>query len=170
MRRTSSLILILAALVLLALPVSAETLPVTIWQKERRFQPKQGQTIRLQRGSFTLVLPLKVREWIGLVAAPGPVPTPLESFDPGRGLAGPYDGLFLTWEAFHYFHVDTESGDPRMALWDRQKGLYHWRADRFYDLSGESPLEMDWSEVPDATLIFRKDGFEDLTVHLEWVD
>ena len=114
-------------------------------------------------------MPIKVGESIGMVAGEsGAQPSTLEAFGPGRGMAGPYDGVFLTWEAFHYFHIDAEDGTPRMDLWDRDSNLYYWKALRFYDNTGSSAEELDWSEIPDFTLIFRKDGFDELRVKVEW--
>jgi hypothetical protein len=150
-------------------PCVAETLPVTIWQKESRWQPTQGQVLRLNRGPFTIVMPISPGENVGLLAAEGVAPERLEGFDPGHGMAGPYDGLFLSWGAYHYFHVDADG--PRAELWDRKKNSYFWEAGKLYRNYGQGPAEvMSWDEAKDLTLILRKDGFEELTFQIEWVD
>lgn len=147
----------------------AETLPVTVWQKESRWQPKQGDTLKLNRGPFTLVIPLAPGEDVGLLAAEGKRPDPFTGFDPGHGMAGPYDGLFLSWQGFHYFHIDSEG--PRADLWDRQKNRYYWKAKKLYRNYSPGEVEnLKWDEANNLTLIFRKDGFEDLTVYVNWVD
>jgi hypothetical protein len=162
-------IILLSLLLGIAATCAAETLPITIWQKESRWQPSQGQVVKLNRGPFTLVLPLARGENMGLLAAEGKAPEPLEGFDPGHGMAGPYDGLFLSWDAFHYFHVDDDL--PRAELWDREKNRYFWEAGKLYHNYGMGPAkEVSWDEVDDLNLIFRKDGFEDLTIRIHWVD
>ena len=148
--------------------VLAEQVPVTIWQKEKRTQPVTGDIVTLQRGPFTLLLPLADKENIGLAAGPGNPPHELKAFELGRGMAGPYDGLFLTWEAFHYFHVDSSVGPPRMELWDPAKGLYYWKPLKVYDNTGATAIELDWDTVPDLTFIVRKDGFEDKQFQIKW--
>lgn len=148
----------------------ADQVPVTIWQKETRYRPVSGDTIALQRGSFTLILPIKAKESVSMAAGSGEPPSKLESFGPGRGMAGPYDGLFLTWDAFHYFHIDRSVGDPRMDLWDRKEGLYFWKPQKLYDNTGTSAREMDWAFAPNVTVIVRKDGFEDTSFRVKWVD
>lgn len=162
-------ILFFLLIIVMFSPVEAETLPVTLWQKETRHILEQGDTIRLDRGTFHLVMPLEVGKSIGLVAAASDTrPDKLEAFGPGRGMAGPYDGIFLTWEAFHFFHIDKETGIPRMDLWDRKHNLYHWKVQRFYDNTQSPARELEWTNIPDFTLIFRKEGYEDLTVGVEW--
>ena len=117
--------LILFLLLALAAVGLADPVPITIWQKEHRYQPEPGETLRLQRGKFTLVMPLQADgEALSLLSAAGPQPdSPL--FQPGQGMAGPYDGLFLTWEGFHYFYLDPQEAEKyrRAELWDREQGL-----------------------------------------------
>lgn len=150
-------------------PCLGETLPLTIWQKESRWQPVQGEVVKLNRGPFTLVMPLDKGEHLALVAAEGPTPDELTAFEPGHGMAGPYDGLFLTWDASHFFHVDDEL--PRAELWNRKQKSYFWEADRLYRNYGLGPAEeISWNAVSDLTVIVRKDGYEDLTFHIHWVD
>lgn len=156
-------------LVLFSGVVSAENLPLTIWQKETRSQPKDGQTINLNRGPFTLVLPLGSGEHVDVLAAEGDVPDELTAFDPGHGMAGPYDGLFLSWDAFHYFHIYDDA--PRAELWDRDKKQYFWKAGKVYRNYGLGPArEVPWDELEDLTVMVRKDGFDDLTFRINWVD
>jgi len=156
-------------LVLFSGVVSAENLPLTIWQKETRSQPKDGQTINLNRGPFTLVLPLGSGEHVDVLAAEGDVPDELTAFDPGHGMAGPYDGLFLSWDAFHYFHIYDDT--PRAELWDRDKKQYFWKAGKVYRNYGLGPArEVPWDELEDLTVMVRKDGFDDLTFRINWVD
>ena len=149
--------------------VLAETLPLTIWQKESRWQPVDGQVIDMYRGPFTLVLPLAPGENAGVLAAEGEAPAELTGFEPGHGMAGPYDGLFLSWDAFHFFHVDDDM--PRAELWDREKKQYFWKAGKVYRNYGLGPAEeIPWDQVKDLTVIVKKDGFDDLTFRINWVD
>ncbi len=163
---------LLCSLLLLAttLPALAETVPITIWQKEKRWQPQQEDTIRLQRGPFFLIAPIQGKEWLEIVSGVGDRPEPMQGFVPGRGLAGPYEGFFLTWQAYHYFDIDKGHGPPRMALWNAKDGLYYWRPTKLYDLSGDTPVELDWQRAPNLTLVLRKKNFEDLTLFVKWVD
>lgn len=171
MKRTSLVTWLSAVFVLsLALGAWAETLPLVIWQKEKRVQPQEGQTLRLQRGPFTLVAPLQGKEDIAVVAAFGPRPDKMTAFDPGHGMAGPYDGLYLTWEGAHYFFVDDSLGDKRMGLWDRQRGLSHWKARRLFDNTGSRAKQLSWENAPPLSLIVRKKGFEDLNFRVIWAD
>ena len=149
--------------------VSAETLPLTIWQKETRWQPTDAQTIDLHRGPFTLVLPLGPGEHVDVLAAEGDAPEELTGFEPGHGMAGPYDGLFLSWDAFHYFHMADDA--PRAELWDRDKKQYFWKAGKVYRNYGLEPAEeVSWDELKDLTVIVRKEGFTQLTFRINWVD
>ena len=129
-------------LVLFSGVVSAENLPLTIWQKETRSQPKDGQTINLNRGPFTLVLPLGSGEHVDVLAAEGDVP---------------------------YFHIYDDA--PRAELWDRDKKQYFWKAGKVYRNYGLGPArEVPWDELEDLTVMVRKDGFDDLTFRINWVD
>ena len=167
MKRIATLIALMQ--LIFVLPASAETLPLTVWQKETRMRPVSGDTLHLNRASFTLVLPLKPGEHLDLLAAEGEGPEILTGFDPGHGMAGPYDGLFLTWDGFHYFLVDADG--PRAELWDRELGQYYWKARKLYRNYGSGPaVEIPWSEVKNLTLIVRKEGYEDLTFTIDWVD
>lgn len=168
MRTLLSLLIFL----LLGQAVLAEPVPVTIWQKEHRFQPAPGETLHLQRGTFNLVMPLKVDHAFSMVAASGPRPPKQDLFAPGHGMAGPYDGLFLTWDGFHYFYLDPTEAEEyeRAELWDRTKGLYFWKPVKVYDNTGSPAKEMSWADVPNLTLVFRKKGFEELTFYVDWID
>ena len=152
--------------------VLAEPVPVTIWQKEKRIRPEPGDTVRLQRSPFTFVFQLKQDEHVGLVAGVGSPPEKLQAFEPGHGMAGPYDGLLLTWDAFHYFNTEKSPNDlpPRLLLWDRRNDLYYWQPATVYDNTHRPAKEIQWKDVPDFKVIIRKDGFEDTAFEIEWVD
>lgn len=153
----------------LSVPLQAEPVPLTIWQKEKRFQPQQGDEITLQRGPFRLVFPLQKGESVGIAGAPEEDrPQDVQAFEPGRGMAGPYDGFFLDWEAHHYLYYDYEDPQDRADLWDRRDGLCSWKVTRLYERCGDELCELDFERAPDLILILRKDGYQDLEFRVHW--
>ena len=146
----------------------AEPVPLTIWQKEKRYRPSQGQIIRLQKGPFTALLPLSKGESVALAAMACPLPASLTAFNEGTGMAGPYDGLYLTPDAHHYFYLDDQSDDQRTGAWDPGQHIRYWKPSKLYDNTDSPAVEIPWEKAPNLTLIVRKEGFDDLIFYIVW--
>jgi len=151
-----------------AIAAVADPAPVTIWQKETRLQPQAGDVVSLNRGPFYLIFGLEEQGTVSLLAAEGEISNTAEAFGPGRAMAGPYDGLYLTPQAYHYFFVDLEDSPPRMSLWDPHRELYFFKVQKLFDNTGDSPHPLTWQEVQDLDLIVRKEGESDIRFTIHW--
>ena len=152
-------------------PAWAETLPFTIWQSEKRYLIKNGDTVRLHRRPFNIVTELKGSESLGLVAAEGKrKPEDFLGFGDARAMAGPYDGLYLTWSAYHNFYIGKTTHDIRMHLWDRGRGLSYWRVNRLFDNEQAEAQEIAWKDCQDLYFLVRKRGFSDIEFKIRWID
>ncbi len=163
------IVLILLLLFGLSLPLQAEPVPLTIWQKEKRYQPRPGEVITLQPGPFRLVFPLQKGESLGITGGqPEERPQDLQAFEPGHGLAGPYDGFLLDWEAHHYLYYDYEDPQDRAQLWDRREGLCTWEVRRLYQRQGDELVLLKDEDAPELILVLRKEGYQDLEFRIRW--
>lgn len=159
---------VLLFMLLLFVPALAKPVPVVLWQSEKRIEPRDGETIHLNRRPFRLVIPLKKGEHLGVTGGVGVPPKPLTAFEPGHGMAGPYDGFFLDWEAHHYFYYDPEDPRDRVDLWDRSRGLTTWEVKTFYRRVGSELQDLSWTGLPSITMVVRKDGYQDRTFTIRW--
>ena len=144
--------------------------PVSIWQNARQIQPDDGQTIRLHRNAFRMVFPLHQGQMARLTGGTGSEPDPLESFGEGRAMAVPYEGFFITWEAFHVLPYEPKESTRWVYLWDPNKHLVYWDVPKFYDNTGSPARELSWDQVPDLRLVFRHGDGTTLRFQIEWID
>lgn len=144
--------------------------PITIWQNAREFQTRDGQTLRLHRNEFRMVFPLREGQSAKLSGGATPEPDPLEAFGAGRAMAVPYDGFFITWEAFHILPYDRQEATPWVHLWDPNKHLVYWDVDKFYDNSKSPARELPWDQIPDLNLVFLHSDGAPLRFKIEWID
>lgn len=164
-----TLVFTLLLLSLLAPPVYAEPVPLTIWQKEKRIKVQPGQVITLQRQPFRLVFPLLKDESLAICGGVrGLRPDKLIAFEPGHGMAGPYDGFFLDWEAHHYLYYDPTDPRDRADLWDRSRGLCTWEVTQFYERVGGGVEVVAPERLQEQQWILNKAGFEPLEFTVRW--